>query len=228
MTEREHMSDHAAHENDAAPYALGALEPDEAAAFARHMESCKACRDEVAALAEAVEILPMSAAQHRAPRSLKRRVMTSIRSDQPAPAARARRALPRRRPIALPRPAMASVLTVALALLVFAGVRLATGGGGARVIRASVGDAELQVTGNHAELVIHHLPASTPGRIYELWLAHATGAPAPSTLFGVTAHGTADVGIPGSVRGVHRVLVTSEPAGGAPAPTTPPVIVARL
>ena len=36
---------------DAAPYVLGALEPEEARAFVRHLERCAVCRDEVAALA---------------------------------------------------------------------------------------------------------------------------------------------------------------------------------
>ena len=52
--------------------------------------------------------------------------------------------------------------------------------------------------------------------------------PAPSTLFAVTSRGTADLGLPGGLTGVTRVLVTLEPAAGSRAPTTRPVIVARL
>jgi hypothetical protein len=36
------------------------------------------------------------------------------------------------------------------------------------------------------------------------------------------------VGVPGSVKGVSRLMVTAEPAGGTLAPTTAPVIVASL
>ena len=42
--------------NDAAPYVLGALEPAEARAFARHMQSCAVCRDEVAALVPVLDV----------------------------------------------------------------------------------------------------------------------------------------------------------------------------
>jgi len=53
--------------------------------------------------------------------------------------------------------------------------------------------------------------------------------PVPTgTLFGVTSTGTAAVGVPGSLDGVSAVMVTQEPSGGSPAPTTAPLIVARL
>ena len=56
--------------NDAAAYALGALEPAEAASFARHLETCAVCRDEVAAFALVVDTLPLSAPHHEASRAL--------------------------------------------------------------------------------------------------------------------------------------------------------------
>jgi hypothetical protein len=58
---------------------------------------------------------------------------------------------------------------------------------------------------------------------------NTTGAPKPTdALFNVTSAGRATVGIPGGVRGVRDVLVTSEPAGGSPAPTRNPVVIAPL
>jgi hypothetical protein len=48
------------------------------------------------------------------------------------------------------------------------------------------------------------------------------------TLFGVSSSGTASIGVPGSLNGISAVMVTDEPAGGSPAPTTAPLIVARL
>jgi hypothetical protein len=44
----------------------------------------------------------------------------------------------------------------------------------------------------------------------------------------VRANGSAAVGVPGSLSGVSAVLVTQEPAGGTPAPTSAPVIVAPV
>jgi hypothetical protein len=123
---------------------------------------------------------------------------------------------------------LALVLVVIVAAL--GGLELASNGGPTtRVIPATVGLAELRLTGDRGELIVEHLPAPPPGRIYEVWLQRARHAPAPtSALFSVTAAGTGDVDVPGSLRGVSRVLVTQEPAGGSRVPTTAPVIVAPV
>jgi anti-sigma-K factor RskA len=218
---------------DAAAYVLGALEPVEVDAFREHMAGCVVCRDEVAALQQVADALPMAAPPQAAPRSLRRRVLREARAEpRSPPAARAR---PRRPARALPRPALAGASLLAAALVIGGGVELATSGGssGTRVIQASVSgspaSAQLRVTGGHAELVVRRLPPPPAGRIYEIWTARAHGAPSPTkTLFSVTGAGAGDVGVPGSVRGVRLVMVTQEPAGGSLAPTSPPVIVAHL
>ncbi len=97
-----------------------------------------------------------------------------------------------------------------------------------RVIRASVGFAQLHIAGDRGELIVDHLPPAPPDRVYELWLQRGNGAPTPSTLFEVTSRGTAALGVPGEVTGITRVLVTVEPSGGSRVPTTPAVIVARV
>jgi hypothetical protein len=96
------------------------------------------------------------------------------------------------------------------------------------VYRAAVGAARVRVTDGRAELIVQRLPQLPDGRIYEVWLEHG-GAPQPTkALFGVTRTGQADVVVPGYSRTVSAVLVTSEPAGGSPRPTTDPVVVANL
>jgi anti-sigma factor RsiW len=213
--------------NDAAAYALGALEPDEAHAFERHIESCAVCRDEVAAFVLAADALPLAAPQHPAPRALRGRVMREIaqHSRQAAPRGLAAwwpslKSTPR-------RAAAGFALALAVAALVL-GISLGTGGSAMRVIKASVGSAELQVSGSHGQLVLAHLSRPAAGRIYELWIQHGSSAPSPSTLFSVASNGSADIGVPGSLHGVSHLLVTDEPAGGSRAPTTPPLIVAAL
>ncbi|HEY1778499.1 MAG TPA: anti-sigma factor [Solirubrobacteraceae bacterium] len=211
--------------NDAAAYALGALEPAEASAFELHMDSCAVCRDEVAAFGLVADALPLAASQHEASPALRRRVMREVTRER-------RKAAPavRRRPflLAMPRPAVAGFAVVLAAAALAVGIDLGTGGGGNHVIRATVGSAELQVSDGHGQLVVAHLSRPAAGRIYELWIQHGNSAPAPSTLFSVDSRGTADVGVPGSLHGVSRVLVTNEPAGGTRAPTTQPLIVAAL
>jgi anti-sigma-K factor RskA len=65
-------------------YALDALEPAEAAAFERHLESCEACRDEVRSFREAVTSLGDDVAAP-APDRLRASVLASIGAVRPLP-----------------------------------------------------------------------------------------------------------------------------------------------
>lgn len=216
--------------DDGPAYVLGALDAAEARAFARHLEHCAACRDEVAALTPVVDSLAGSAPVLGVPKSLRRRVLRSVRAEarkapprpRRAPAAPRRRRLPR---LNLRRPAVAGAVALACAVALVAYTSFGSSSPGTRTIRAAVGRAELRLAaGGRAELVVDHLAPAPAGRTYQLWLVRGGRAPAPSTLFGVNARGTADLGVPGGVAGVRRVLVTLEPARGSRAPTTPPVI----
>jgi anti-sigma-K factor RskA len=228
MTERDDMAEHSKFQDDAAAFVLGALDPEEAQAFVEHLQSCAVCRDEVAAFALVADALPMAAPQHQASRALRKRVIRAVRdepkeSETPAPRRRVW-ALPSL--ASMPRGALAGGVAVLVALAVVVGVLIGSRGSSSRLIQASVGNAQLRVTGDRGELIVNHLPSPGTGRIYEMWLQHGSAAPKPSTLFGVTSSGTAELGVPGSLNGVSRVLVTAEPAGGTQAPTTTPVIVA--
>ena len=220
---------------DAAPYLLGALESDEARAYSRHLEGCAVCRDELAALAPVLATLSSGAPPRRAPRAVRRRVLRAVRAE-PKAAVRAepKAAVRRPRRIRLRAPSaraggLALGLAVVAALLVH--VALLVHGGfartRARVIPAAVGQAELRVARGHGELIVDRLPALAPVKTYELWLITPGRSPVPSTLFGVSSRGAADVGVPGDLRGVTRVLVTVE-RGGSVCPTSRPVIVERL
>ena len=123
-----------------------------------------------------------------------------------------------------------AVRALLVALATVGGIELANSGGtSTRVISASVGQAELRITGSHAELVVNRLPSPKPGHIYEVWVVRGTDAPAPTkALFSVTSSGAGVVDVPGSIRGVNTVLVTQEPGGGSPMPTSRAVIIAHL
>jgi anti-sigma-K factor RskA len=214
---------------DAAPYLLGALEPDEARAFMRHLDQCAVCRDEVASLAPVLDALPSCAPPHPVRPAFRRRMLRAVRAEPKAPASRRRRVS--LRPAAPAAPAalagwLALGLAVAAAALVVAdGIPHAR----TRLIQASVGQAALRVdAGGHGELIIHHLPALPADRVYELWLERPGGTPRPSTLFAVSSRGRADIGVPGDLHDVGRVLVTVEPRGGSLTPTSPPVVLERL
>jgi anti-sigma-K factor RskA len=220
---------------DAAAYVLGALEPEEAEAFSRHLATCVVCRDEVAAFQHTANALAMAPAQHAAPRGLKRRVMRAVReSDAEAQGSPARR--PRRFGSGLmARPAIAAVAALAVVVVVVGAIIVSSGGSsGTRTIAATVtgspGSAQLSVSGGHGELVVRGFPQPTAGHIYEVWkLRDGAKVPSPTrALFSVNSSGAADVGVPGDLSGVTKVLVSQEPAGGSLVPTTTPVIVASV
>jgi Anti-sigma-K factor rskA/Putative zinc-finger len=206
---------------DAAAYALGALDRDEAEAFREHLDTCPDCRDDLAAFDAVVDQLPMAAPQRQAPRSLRRRVRRALR--EPRPRART-----------VSRPALALATSLAVAAAIVGGIALSSSGSShARVIQASVigssGEAKLRLAGSSAELIVHGFPAPPAGKIYEVWLRRAASRPSPtSALFSVTSSGAADVEVPGDLHGVSEILVTPEPAGGSKVPTHSAVIVARV
>jgi anti-sigma-K factor RskA len=173
------------------------------------------------------------APQYEVSGALRRRVMQAVRDEPRTPRSGPRRRLASRR-LASRRLTgrgalgLAIALGIAIAIAVVDPAALTPGGGGPRVIRAAVGRAELRIAGGAGELVVDHLPAPPLDRIYELWLQHGTRMPSASTLFAVTSRGSADVGLPGRLSGVTRVLVTLEPEGGSAVPTSAPVILARL
>lgn len=237
------MTDDCRHRDDAGPWVLGALDDEDARAFAVHLESCPICRLEVAELQVVADVLPMAAPQLVPPPALKSRIMGVVESeaqllaaagpeaDRPAAAAssasRERRGLLR-----WLRPLPAAVLATALlALGVVGGVLLSGGedttshpGFGPRGAQVA-----LRVTGNHGELDLRGMPAAPSGRVYQVWLVHGKDKPRPThTLFNVPSDGRARVEILESLKDTDQVLVTTEPPGGSQQPTSPALIGAKL
>ena len=189
---------------ESAAYVLGALEPDEAERYRRHLDRCAACREEVASMRPVTDALLVAVPQYRSPARLRRRVLRTVH-------ARPRRTKPVRAAIT------AAAVAASLAAAIIFTQRPAPGGPAAQV----------RIGGGHAELSVEHLASPAPGRIYEVWLERPNAAPAPTAaLFTVNRAGAADVAVPGDLRGVRELLVTEEPAGGSRVPTGQPVIVA--
>jgi hypothetical protein len=89
--------------------------------------------------------------------------------------------------------------------------------------------ASLQRSAGRAELVVSGMPEPPIGEVYELWLDRAGAPPQPTdALFMVTGGGDGWVEVPGSLRGVREVMVTSEPLGGSSSPTSLPVLRVRV
>jgi anti-sigma-K factor RskA len=79
-------------------------------------------------------------------------------------------------------------------------------------------------------LVASNLPPAAAGKIYEMWLLPKRGMPIPAGLFQSAMDGTALYVHKGAVdlAGTNAIAVTLENAGGAPQPTSQPLIVAGL
>jgi hypothetical protein len=212
---------------DAAPFALGALDPAESQAFRRHLAQCTICRHELDAFVAAVQALPMAAPQHTAPRGLRRRVLKAIRTE---PSVTGSPWLAFRLG---PKPAFGVLGLLLAAALIVGGLEAASTPPNVPVRRAQVvgisGTAVLRLSEGRGELIARHLSRPSSGRVYEVWLRVRNRPPRPAgVLFSVSPNGSADVGLPVSLRGISQVMVTSEPVGGSPQPTRRPVIIAQV
>lgn len=223
---------------DVAAYVLGALGEDEAQAFAEHLRGCARCREEAAELQPVVDALPSAVPQRRAPAELRGRVLATVQSEAELRNAGARGAAPHRkesrRGAGGRRPWRLATAGLALAALV-AAVAVALSGGSGRqiqVVRAQVSapgaQVSLHIERDRGRLTIAGMPQSPPGRVYEVWVERDGVAHPTDALFTVSSAGRAAVGIPGSLAGASRVMVTAEPKGGSSRPTSAPVIVARV
>jgi anti-sigma-K factor RskA len=236
------MTDHTRWSDSAAAYLLGALDDEERQGYEAHVESCAECREEIAFLRVATDAIPASVAQHDAPPALRDRIMTIVESeaellraagpeaDRPAVAGRRR---DRRWWQFVPRSGLALAASVLLIVGGVTGWVLRDGGPSVRTIPGTTPagvQASLIVRGDHSTLETDGLPRPGTGRVYQVWLMKkGARAPEPTdALFTVRRDGSASVDVPGSVEGVEAVLVTEEPDGGSPAPTSEPIIAASL
>jgi len=246
------MSERCRHADTVAAYLLAALSEQERHEFEAHLADCTACREDVASLRVVVDALAIAAPQIDPPAQLRGQVMDTVRAEAEllhaaGPGAdrprrtRRRRGWPWGRPFVL----AATVLALVLAGLAGFGLRALTSDEGTRtIVRTQVRTVPADVTipaapratafvvlrgGGVATLRVKGLPSPPKGYVYEVWLVRS-GATAPSptdALFSVDHRGRGRVALP-SVRGVTTVLVTAEPDGGSPAPTSNPVISAPL
>lgn len=233
--------------DDVAAYLLGSMTDDERQDFEAHLRDCELCREDVAVLRSAADVLPSAAPPLVPPPELKERIMATVLAEArlleaagpeadevPAPRRRTRRLRDRGwlRPAAVGLATAAAVGGLALGFV----LRGATDSGEpARTVAAQIADPDLAGVARAslvrddgaAKLVISNLPNPERGRIYQVWLARPGVSPEPTDSFFTTSRdGSATVEVPGDLGDVPQVLVSSEPVGGSQVPTRQPIIVA--
>jgi anti-sigma-K factor RskA len=227
----------------AGTYVLGALPEDEAYAFELHLSGCARCQRDIHQLSSAADALGSAVPMMAAPPELGDRIRSIVRAeaellqaagpaaDRPEAKARAGRFSLR------PRFAVASTLAAGALCGLAVGAIVLGGGGGTprtRTISAQVFQpgvardvsATLDVTGDHGTLNVSHFPAPPAGKVYEVWRVVGKRYVPTDALFSVNTQGNGTTPVPGSLRGVHEILVTAEPLGGSLAPTSKPIIAA--
>lgn len=225
-------------------YVLRACSEAEAVDVAEHLRHCARCETAAQRLRSAADRLLERAAPTPPPPRIKDGLMAAVRAEAALfEAARAgaydsgaskhgRRGPPprgRRR-----RPALAGAAAVLVVLAVAAGPSGGLGAGtpDRAVISAQVhagqprgASAGLEVRGTRADLRVRGLADPGRERIYQVWVRRDRQVPQPAgAVLRVDARGVARVRVPGDIRSVDQVLVTSEPVGGSALPTSVPVL----
>jgi anti-sigma-K factor RskA len=228
---------HEEYKDNIGAYVLGALPELEAELVERHLAGCESCRAEVEELRPVTAAIARSVPQVEAPPSLKASLMATVNAEAAARAGEQTTERRERRSIGSwlaglqPRMAVAMALAV-LALGVVVGVtadKLAGGDGASTTTVAAkidrklmpTGDATLAVKGQTAELALTDAPQPPAGRVYQLWYQHGKTIERGGT-FRPQGDGSYRANV--RVAGANAVMVTIERAGGAPAPTGPPVM----
>ncbi len=227
-------SDHERYRDDLAAYALGALSDHESDQLRDHLESCEDCRRQLRWLRPAVDLLPGAVTQVEPPATLRSRLVETVRAEAGEEPGEARTSRGRRdwRALLL-RPATA----VAAATLLAAG---ALGGYLANqssdevtevAVRAKSDAGSISGTlerrDGSAILRLQGMPTLARGQVYEAWVQR-NGAMVPSSLFEARPDHTASAAIPDGLDGAQAVLVTPEPRGGSPQPTSAAILRAPL
>jgi anti-sigma-K factor RskA len=194
--------------DQAAAYALDALDPEDRWTYERHLDTCDRCRQEVAALRDTAGELAYAAEGPEPPPELRERILSAAR-EEPRPAA----VVPMRRRWLLPATAAAAVAAACAAI----GLGLWASSlrdGPPRVVALDGVPGQVVVSDDDAVLVVC-LDEAPADRTYEAWVIE-DDRPRPAGLF---AGGCRTVPLEEPVGSGDVVAITLEPAGGSPQPT---------
>ncbi|HNC06937.1 MAG TPA: anti-sigma factor [Solirubrobacterales bacterium] len=241
---------HEAFKGQLPAYLLGALDPGERADLEHHLDGCAECKAELTWLEPATATLAAGVEQFEPSSDLKARVMAAVDADlaeHPVPSPdpievdSAPRPRPERRPVArwlsgILRPAVLGAVAAALFVGVALGVVLNGGddtsptGPSRQVLTGSstIGaDAVMVASDGTGTLKMTNLKRPDDDQVYQAWIQRGQEIEPTESLFVPNKDGSAVASIP-DISGVTAVMVSAEPRGGSPQPTTAPVITVSM
>lgn len=222
------VTEHDRWRDELAAYLLGALEPGEAAGLERHLAGCEECREELAWLRPAVQLLPEAVERVEPAPELRARLMEQVRSeaDHPPAPSMEREHEPRRRFLTL-RPAI-GLAVLALVVAAVAGYAIRGGSNGGDTSTVVSGSppgviVEMVSEGDSGTLHLANLPQLPPDEVLQAWVERDDRVVSAKTLFVPNRDGTATAVID-DMAGVDTVMITAEPRGGSLQPTSEPIV----
>jgi len=210
-------------------YALDALVGDDRARFEAHLDECARCREELAGLKETGAALAFAVEGPLPPPALRERILESVRAEpQNVVPLRPRRSFA----VSIAAAAAVAASAAAVALGVWAATLhhslshdrealSVLGDPAARHIPVSGAKGQLVVTPSGRAALALDLPEPASGKTYEAWVIDPQ--PHRAAVFNGGTTVLQQRVQPGSV-----VAVTIEHAGGVDAPTTKPLLSARV
>jgi anti-sigma-K factor RskA len=226
-------TDHKRWKDDVAAYLLGALEPGESAELERHVAGCAECQADVRRLRPAVDLLPESVERLEPPTRLRAAILEQARAEPAEAAAAAGRepSLGHRKSLRSWRPAL-GLAAVALIAAAIAGYAIHGDSGGADSTTVLAGKApavtaQLVMEGDSGTMSLANLREMPEDRVREAWVQRAGEVERAGGLFVPDRDGRATAMIP-DMNGVEAVMVTSEPDGGSPKPTSSPIVTLTM
>lgn len=252
------MSNHAHAEGDVelltGAYVANALNADERRFFERHLQTCRSCADEVAALSDVAARIA-AAEEISPPASLRDAVIARIGTEPQLPVEAVSPRRRHRRVPGSPSSMMPRVLMPVAAVLAFIAVVSAAvainlntqvtelelaaqrmtavmNAGDAQFVQmAGPGGSQVRVVMSpqlgSAVFMVSGMEPAPHAHTYELWLI-GDQAPLPAGVFNVDEQGSATHLVTGDMSSVRALGVTIEPEGGSPQPSMEPLMVVPL
>ncbi len=226
----------------AGAWALGALPADEERAVAHHLATCDRPHAELRGAVGAADVLALSLPEEDPPPALRARIMHSIDTFAGAdPGVQPMPLLLKRRGWLMP--SLAGLAAAALLAMAVWNVQLRSEADGQQAMLARLADAVAAgsaayrasgtigsgylIDGKNPVLVAS-LPAAPAGRLYEMWLLDASGAPVAVGTFEPGTHGGLTiVNLERQLSGFATFAITVE-SRRVDAPSGKPVLAASL